>query len=562
MSGFETENQETVSEEKAGMRGLSPIPSYVRFFKKGSGDNLLVASVKPNVENPVGIAISTVHGWIRSQECDRWFLKNEAIELLAREIRKLDTTKEYTIAERKDCEIEIQTSSDRLQAWIHITPAYGGVPLSEALLAEALEKNHIGFGINEEVRAHILQEGQCEKILIAEGIPPIQGEPAQFEQLVHESITKGVPQEKEYGRVDYKELGLYLSVSKDTPLLKRIPPAPGTPGKTIDGMHIPAPPGPDRPLRPGAGTAISKDNPDIIIATRGGRPEFDWNSARIESTMEIEGVNHSTGNINFDGSLTISGPVEPGFKVKASQDLTILDTVEGSDLTAGRNMHLLTGVYGRGKAKITVEGNLEARFISECIVRCSGNIEVADQIAHCTVDCGGSVFLGRNGGKGQLFGGEILALREVQARILGSVSEASTFIEIGVSRELLLQSKKLEQEIAGVRKNLELIGDKLKALMEEPMPQENPAIEKLLEFTATLTQKLSALEESHSAIQNKIEIAKNGRIKASEAHHGVVLYRNPHRKIIEDITIDLIFQPPAKENPSPNTAPTKEKKPT
>jgi uncharacterized protein (DUF342 family) len=467
MSSLENEDQEVMSEEAGKTREPAPIPPYVQFFKKGSGDNLLVASVKPNAENPVGIAISTVHDWIRSQGYDSWFLKSEEIALLAKEIRKLNNTKEYTVAERKDCAIEIQTSPNRLQAWIRVIPAFGGVPFSEGLLAEALEKNHIGFGINEDVRACILQEGQCERVLIAEGTPPIPGEPARFEELVHESVTKGVPQEKEYGRVDYKELGFVFSVSKDTPLLKRIPPAPGTPGKAIDGTEIPAPAGPDKQLRPGQGTAISKDNSDIVVAARGGRPEFDWNSVRIESTLEIEGVNPSTGNISFDGSITISGPVEPGFKVKASQDLTILDTVEGSDLTAGKNMHLLTGVYGRGKTKITVEGNLEARFLSECIVRCNGNIEVLDQISHCTVECGGSIFLGRNGGKGQICGGEILALREVQARILGSVSEISTVVGIGPPQDLLLQKTKLEQELAGIRNKLELIEKKLKSLPKE-----------------------------------------------------------------------------------------------
>lgn len=562
MSALETENQDTIPEEAGETREPTPIPPCFRFFKKGTGDHLLAVSVKPTTDYPLGIPINTLQDWIRSQGCDDWLLNVEEITLLAREIRKLNNTKEYTVAERKDCTIEIQTTPDRIQAWIRITPAYGGVPFTETLLAEALEKNHIRVGINEEYRIHILQEGQCEKTLIAEGIPPIPGEPAKFEELVQESATKGVPQEKEYGRVDYKELGFVLSVSKDTPLLRRIPPAAGTPGKAVDGTEIPAPPGPDRQLRPGQGTAISKDDPDIVIATRGGKPVFDWNSVRIESTLELDGVNPSTGNIIFDGSITISGPVEPGFKVKASQDLTILDTVEGSDLTAGKNMHLLTGVYGRGKTKIIVEGNLEARFLSECIVRCNGNIEVLDQITHCTVECEGSIFLGRNGGKGQISGGTILALREVQARILGSVSETATLIGIGPPQDLLFQNTKLKQEITGIASNLELIEHKLKSVSEDSSKQENPAISKLKEGAITLHQKLEELKESQAAIQKKIALSQNGRIKASEAYRGVVLYRNPHRKIIEDLVIDLTFQPPAEDVSPQPTPPAAERKKT
>jgi hypothetical protein len=65
---------------------------------------------------------------------------------------------------------------------------------------------------------------------------------------------------------------------------------------------------------------------------------------------------------------------------------------------------------------------------------------------------------------------------------------------------------------------------------------------------------MESLEESLAAIQNKLTLSQNGKIKASEVHRGVILYRNPHRTIIEDFTIDLIFQPPAEEIPPPNTA--------
>jgi uncharacterized protein len=562
MRALAVEEQET-SPIAAGETGeCSPIPPYVHFYKKGPHEQLLVASVKPNSDYPAGIAISTVHDWIRAQGYDNWLLNSEQISLLAREIRKLDNAKEYTIAERKDCTITIQTAPDRLHAWVNIIPAYGGVPLTASLLAEALEKKNIHFGINEEVRTQILQEGQCERLPIAEGIPPIQGEPAKFEHLVHESETRGIPQEKDHGRVDYKELGLFLSVSKDTPLLKRIPPAAGTPGRAIDGTEILAPPGPDRPLKPGPGTAISPDDPNIVIATRGGTPEYDGNYVRIESTLEIEGINPSTGNINYDGNLVITGPVEPGFKVKASLDLTIWDTVEGSDLTAGKNLILMTGVYGRGKTRITVEGHLEARFLSECIVRCNGNIDVADSVAHCTIECGGSIYLGKTGGKGQIVGGKISALREIQAQILGSVSEIPTTIGISAPQDLLLQNVKLEKDIAEIRMKLEPIESKHQSQPDKPEKQQDPAGIKLQETMILLEQKLAFLEESHSAIKNKMALVANGRIKASEAHRGVVLMRAPHRKIIEDYSVDIIFQPPPEETPPKDTtAPAKENNP-
>lgn len=535
------------------------IPDCVSFSRKGKSEHLLIATVEPNTDFPVGIPVHSVHAWIRAQGCAQWFLNHEEITRLAREIRKLDNPKEYTVAERKDCKIEMQLSPDRLQAWIRVLPAYGGVALTEALLAEALENYQIRFGIHEELRARILQQGECERELIAEGIPAAPGESAKFEPLVHESEHKGIPQEREHGRVDYKELGLFLSVGKDTPLLQRIPPTQGVAGKAVDGTEIPPPAGTDRPLRPGPGTAISKDDPDIVIATRVGQPAFEENSVRVDPTLEIEAVNASTGNVNFDGNILIHGSVEAGFKVNASQDLTILDTVEGADIIAGKHLILMTGVYGKGKSKITAGGNLEARFLNECLVRCGGNIEVADLIAHCTLECDGSIYLGRSGGRGQIMGGKLLALKEVHAHILGSVSEAATHIEIGISKALLQHNALLEKEMIETQQILESLDSRLQSLAEAHVDAQNPNLIKLKDTRTALADKQESLKKEHTAIQNRMAIADNGLIKAAEVHRGVILCIGSHRQITNDLVTDLSFRKPVEEpQPQDEQTPAKE----
>jgi uncharacterized protein len=542
-------DEEKTSEENSS----APIPPCIRFFRHGEQDHLLAASVEPSDNFPVGISTKRILDWISAQGCGEWFLHEEVISQFSREVAKLKEAKVYILAEQKDCKIELQVSPDRLKAWIRIRPAFGGTSVNEDMLRKTLEQHNIRFGINEAFVQQILQDGQCERELIAEGTPPAPGKPVRFEQLVNESEHKGVPQEREDGRVDYKDLGLYISVTPGTPLLRHIPPTEGVPGTGVDGAPLPAPPAVDRAAHPSIGAAISQDDPEVIVATRAGQPYFFENSVRVDPTLEIDTVDPSTGNVIFDGNIIIRGAVESGYIVKAGQDLTVLDTVEGAELSAGKNMVLLTGVYGRNKSKVVAGGNIEARFLSDCTVRCGGNIEVMDLIAHSSVECEGHIYLGKTGGKGQGFGGRLIAMRGIQARILGSVSEAPTLVELAPPREVLIRLAKVEENIEAAQKSLDFISKKLLQLKENPPEEQDSRIKDIEKKETALHQTLDALKNEQEVLQEKAVASRRGRIKAGEAHRGVTLRIGKTRETISDLTHDLLFVEAPEEKTIPSS---------
>lgn len=528
---------------------IEPMPASIRFSRKGLDNNLLVLTVEPDEDLFAGIAVREIENWIRRQDCADWFLHEETIRQVSRETRRLDKVKEYVVAERRDCRIDIQISSDRLQAWIRVSPAYGGTPVTEDLIRQALQEHQIKFGIHESLVQQIIHDGECERQLIAEGTPPKPGQPVKFEPLVHESEHKGVPQEREYGRVDYKDLGLFLSVKEGTPLLRHIPPTEGSPGIGVDGMPISAPPAVDRAPHPGIGTAFSKEDPEVIVATRAGQPYFFENSVRVDPILEIDAVGPSTGNVRFEGNIIVRGPVESGYEVSAGQDLTILDTVEGARLTAGRNLNLLTGVYGKGKSVIIAAGNIEARFLSDCQIRCGGNMEVADLINHCNVECEGFIYIGKSGGKGQAFGGRLVAMRGIQARILGSVSETATQVELAPPQALLLRLSKAEEEMDAARKAFEITEKNLQAAKDAHPNRDDPHQKSLEEKLSALRDKLDSLRSEIAALEEKVNAPRKGKIKADEVHRGVTLRIGKGREIVSDLINDLCYQEPAEKKP-------------
>ncbi|MBN2319185.1 MAG: DUF342 domain-containing protein [Acidobacteria bacterium] len=524
------------------------MPSSIRFQKKGINNSLLAVTIEPSGDFPLGIPMKSIQSWIRQQGCESWQQDESAISRFARQARQLDESREYVLAERKDCCVDVKVSPDRLKAWVAVTQAFGGEPFSEKLLADILEANHITFGIKKDVLREIQKTGWSEKKLIAEGVSPVEGEKAKFVPLVEESEHKGIPQEREDGSVDYKDLGLYITVSEGTPLLKHFPPTEGSPGKGVDGKPIPTPPVRDRVLLPGVGSAISPDDPSIIIATRAGKPFYDDNSVRVDPTLEVNKVDPSTGNVIFDGNIVVWGPVEAGYTIQAGHDLTILDTVEGADLIAGNDITLVTGIYGRGKSKISLKGNLMARFLNDCTIQCGGNIDVTDLMSHCFVECQGALHLGELGGKGQIIGGNIQVLEKAQARIIGSISEITTRIAVGPSKELLSKIARIKEEIEQLQHDLKIIGKPSQAQLKQGAVEGSQGFEDLKAKQVALVERLKSLEEEGIELQNKLDSSRNGLIKAEEVYHGAILSVGTKRKRVDDLTTDFYLFQPVNEN--------------
>jgi hypothetical protein len=279
-----------------------------------------------------------------------------------------------------------------------------------------------------------------------------------------------------------------------------------------------------------------------VIATKVGQPSYFENSVRVDPTLEVDSVNHSTGNVIFEGSILVRGAIESGFTVKAGQDLTILDTVEGANLTAGNNLVLLTGVYGKNKSEIVAGGKIEARFLSDCKVRCGGNLEVADLIAHCYVECEGALLLGKHGGKGQGFGGKLAALQGVQAEILGSISESTTLVEVAPSRPLLAQQTRIDAALDKVRRDFESTEKQLK-----DMETAGAGVTKasgLKTRMSSLSAKLEELEEEQERIQKKLAVCDRARIKSAQVYRGVLLSVGTVRLSVNELMHDVCLQQP------------------
>lgn len=382
----------------------------------------------------------------------------------------------------------------------------------------------------------------CERVLIAEGTLPQPGKDAWIEELVRESETKGRPQENQDGKVDYHSLAAFTTVAAGTPLLRKHPATPGVPGTGVDETVIPYLPGKDVQIRTGTGTTISPADSNLIIASISGQPIYSRESVRVVSNLEVAGVNFETGNIEFDGSVTVRGPVLSGFKITAGGNIVTFDTVEGLELTAGGSIHIHGGIFGKGKTKISARGGITADFFYDCVLECEGDLSVREVVGNCTVICEGLLSLGQNGGKGQIFGGKIIASRGVRSNILGSISEVATQVEVSPSPHLLERQKAIVKELHKLESQYEEANKSLRFHKSQKNHRTDPRIDKLIEASMFLLEKMEPLRAELEDLSSRIQsLPAECRIHAEEVFPRVLLRIGQETKTISSHIKQLDF---------------------
>src|SRR5690625_7810254 len=108
---------------------------------------------------------------------------------------------------------------------------------------------------------------------------------------------------------------------------------------------------------------------------------------RVDPNLKVQNVDLSTGNIDFDGSLEVTGDVTSGFVVRASGDIVVRGMGEKAEIHARKNLTVAGGVIGeevgrdehnqlRLRTQLRAGGNLSAKWVSPADLAARGEIHV------------------------------------------------------------------------------------------------------------------------------------------------------------------------------------------
>ena len=395
-------------------------------------------------------------------------------------------------------DISVQYTSDGFRAFLQISPEIKSFPSLQDL-KRYLQNNGIIYGVNENVLQDVASGRLVgNRVEIARGTAVTPGIPGKIEYLFNIDES-GRPKELSDGRVDHHNLNFLINVKKGDPLAKRIPPKPGIEGKTIFGKVVPAPPVIDVKLQNGCGTAVSVQNPDLLIAIIDGAVSLDQ-QGRIEVRNEkiIRGdIDYSTGNIIFTGDLQIYGTVRTGFSVDISGNLLIRGNVEDAKIKCTGALEIRGGAVGAGNGSMECK-SLKIRFVENFTIRAGNDIVVSEDIVNSIINSYGKV-------KAKSIIGGMITASEIEADILGSIAESRTIADIGIKQALISERSSLKKEIDSVFQKLCEQKEKMFLLVRDNM-DENGSLGSEAEVTLESSKRMTVQSyDKYSELLVKLE---------------------------------------------------------
>jgi len=311
----------------------------------------------------------------------------------------------------------IEVSPDGMQAFLELeNPA---LPITRRHIDAGLARAGIRFGVIEESIEVILRDWpNLFHVLVAEGMPPKDGEDAQL-RLEKSFKNNLAPQITDEGHVDFKQLNLISPIDLGDILQVRMPPTPGEPGHNVFGRVIPAVPGKNRKLVAGQNTQVSEDGTQLL-STIGGFLHLGLKGdINVRPVYTVNGdVDYSTGIVHFKNDVLIRGDVRAGFSVKAGGDVHIYGAVEDAIIEAGRNVIINGGILSSGTARVKAGGDVSVGFIQNAHVEAGGSVFIRIESIGSRITAGKDIEVLKHNGR--IVAGELDVGGWVVAQVIGS----------------------------------------------------------------------------------------------------------------------------------------------
>ncbi|MED3660780.1 FapA family protein [Ureibacillus sp. FSL K6-8385] len=387
--------------------------------------------------------------------------------------------------------MKIEVSKDRMtaQLFVYEPNVLEDEKAFREALEDLLEQEKIIFGI-KEIDVHSIMI--AKPVVVAEGTKPVKGEDAKITYL---KIPERKPVIREDGKADYFDMNFIFEINQNDWLGEKIPPKPGINGKNVFGEEIPAPPGKDKPLKYDRKSAYEsvEDGKIVLRALTKGVVEERHGFLTVSRHLPINGdVGVETGNIDFDGSITIRGTVQKGFSVIATGDISIegLEGVTGAKTIESRegDIYIKGGVFGLGQTDIKAGGSIYVKHVNEANLFAKKNIVVGFYSFNSFLQAD-SILLDEENGK--IIGGKAIAKNTIVTAVSGNRMERRT--------DLIIRSLDRQEGYQIIQRKAAL----LKSLQEEILRLNNN-IEKLSSFKENLRQaQLKTLKQMQEMLENK-----------------------------------------------------------
>ena len=478
----------------------------------------------------------------------------------------------FVIAERKDAQLKLSVSDDKMTAFMEVTAAWGGKALTLPDLLTSLKDAKIKKGLSKPKilaivkRLELLAPGESFQGEIAFGTLPINGENAILSRkvaLARERLLQ--PQEREDGTVDMRNLGEMITVKPGDILMVKIPATLGSPGFNVHGDILQQLPGKDLLLKAGEGAAIDPKDENKLIATVSGQPVETKTGMQVDDILQIKEVNVRFGHVNFKGSVLITGDVHEDMKVDATGDVTVMGFVDSGIVKAGGDVVVGKGIIGRlGKdhtlsTHVQAQGQICAQFVQYSTLKAEGDILVTKQLLHSHTTSGGQITIADpKATRGDLIGGIARAEKGIRAVAFGATAGTKTELYCAMSyndlkqyvkdldtsvKSLVVSSLEIEARLRKLPpkeqwQNDEAMVEQVKMMLEQKHLIAAERLKEEIEYDQ-LSKSVNNYFHDHfikaeKQIYTNVELHIGDARQRTQRVHGLCAIKNVHNEVVFD----------------------------
>ncbi|MCL2216056.1 MAG: FapA family protein [Defluviitaleaceae bacterium] len=405
----------------------------------------------------------------------------------------------------------VEVSEDRMEAFLVLSePVHNGRLLTRNEILDLILKENVKPD-ESLVDAALKTRRYGRKLTIARGEEPTKSIDGFLQFHFDRSNIKPKPKIMEDGTVNFKQLGMFKLTNRGDVLVTSVPAREGKDGIDVYGNIIPAvKPRPATVIPRGKGTVLSPDGMHLI-ADVSGQLLLQEGKINISAHLEIAGnVDNSTGDIDFNGQVTVRGTVVSGFTVKAVGNIEVFGVCEAATLVSTEGSIVLgNGVQGSDKGELTAANDITAKFIESCKVNAGGNV-TADSIMKSHIKCNGSVTV--SGKNGLLVGGTLVAGEKLVAQTIGSPMGTLTEIEVGGAPRELGRQKELVNEFNKIKEEYEKCDKAVTTLTilrkKDQLPDDKKAIlVKMINLKMVYRDKMTKLQDEIDEITRTLAVS-------------------------------------------------------
>ncbi len=447
--------------------------------------------------------------------------------------------------------IEVSTSPDDLKVYITLNSTKEQIEKDKNNLLSKIILELKDRGITHGIKSEVLntQLEPKKKILICEAELPQHGKNAEIRYI---DLPKHQPKINDDGSADHYDVDFIKVVKQGDWLGEKILATEGRSGTNIKGVTLGSRRGKDRILRYNSRSIeeVEEGNKVVLRAKKDGVVVYEDGRICVLDHLVIPGdVDYSTGNIEFNGNVTVKGTVWDGFKVVADRDISILGemgigSVEKIHSIQG-NIYVKGGVSGKGKAIIEAKSGIFVKYANDCTIVCEGDIHIGYYAIDSNIKANNIIV---DSVRGRIIGGSLNAKTKISSYTIGNAMEKITVLNVeGFDRKtikieldnLLLKYNEHLEHLDKNRRTMAIFENCLKDRIDLIATEEYT---KYVSSNEEIITNIGALEERRLELMKILESRGEGEVAIfKKAYPKTYIEIKKIQKVIKEATSGTFY---------------------